>query len=348
METIKKLLDDSVKLSPARDMEVEKDLAMPEADVVHGARLYSLEQLMAHEFPPDVWVVEDLIPEGVTILSAEPRSFKTWLLLDVATCVASGQPLFGTLPTTQSGILIIDEENGAKLLQQRLRLLQTEQKLPIHLMIESNFKLDAEQVSRAIKICQEYGVGLVMFDSLVRIHTGNENDATAMAQVFAGLRRFTKAGISVLVTHHNRKSKSDNAALDMRGSSDILAAVDCHIAVRRDEGNRLVLTQTKLRIAPESDPMELQVVSDKERVRFEYLGLLKPAETKKVRTLGVIADLLQENGEMNKKELLAELSELGLKTNPKTLKQYLDTLLEAGTVVVSSGVGNEKRYELNV
>ena len=348
MEPINRILDDDDKLEPARQMQSENDSAMPGAELVEGLRLYSLKQLMAQQFPSAAWIAEGLIPEGITIMSAQPASFKTWLLLSTAVSVASGQLLFEQLETSQANVLIIDEENGARLLQQRLRLLYPDDQLPIHFMIESNFKLDATQISKVIKICKEYEVRLVMFDSLVRIHGSNENDATAMAQVFSGLRRFTKAGISVLLTHHNRKTQSENGALDMRGSSDILAAVDCHVSVKRDQDNRLLLTQTKLRIAPEGDPIELQVITDDDSVRLEYIGTVKPSESKKKRTTAAIVELLDQNGEVNKQELQSLLSDMGFRASPKTLKQYLDTLLESDTITVLPGAGNEKRYQIKV
>src|SRR4051812_5447871 len=129
-----------------------------------------LADLMVKEFPEANWLVEGLIPsEGMTVLSAAPSSFKTWLLLDLAICIASGKSLFGQYKTSETGVLIIDEEDNERLLQQRLSMLGAKIESPIHLLIEQGFQLTDKWVSQTIEHCLENGLGLVTFDSLVRI-----------------------------------------------------------------------------------------------------------------------------------------------------------------------------------
>jgi len=308
----------------------------------------TMKQLMEQDFPESEWVVNRLIPEGLTVLSAQPASFKTWLLLDIAIAVSNGTPLFNTFDTKRSGVLIVDEENSARLLQQRLLMLQKRDDLPIHFMIEQNFKLEDTKVSKIIKFCKTNDIGLVTFDSLVRIHTSSENDAVQMSEVFAKIRRFTKEGINVLVTHHNRKTgKAENASQDMRGSSDILAAVDCHLSLKRDrEQNRLIITQTKVRFSEELEPIEMQVVADEENLTLEYIGMTEIGESKRKKTERLVNEVLTELGEVNQKEILTALEESGNKVNAKTLRSTLQDMEEALVIISSAGKGNEKIYRL--
>ena len=77
-----------------------------------------LDELMSQDYPDQEYIVDRLVPaSSITILSGQSRSFKTYTLLDMALCVASGRPLFGQFATQETGILIIDEENGERLLQ---------------------------------------------------------------------------------------------------------------------------------------------------------------------------------------------------------------------------------------
>ena len=243
---------------------------------------------------------------------------------------------------------MIDEENSARLLQQRLKMLGAENELPVHFLVEQNFRLDDKQITRVIKLCEDESIGLITFDSLVRIHGGNENDATQMAEVFGKIRRFSKAGITVLITHHHRKSKSDNnPAQDMRGSSDILAAVDCHLALTRYDNNRLVLTQTKVRFAEEHEPVEIDVESSQNELSFRYVGTIKPSESKKAKTMSAITVLLEEHKEMNQKELMAALEEADNKVNAKTLRNILNDMVGRELLNKLQGKGSELRYQLN-
>ena len=56
----------------------------------------TLDDLLARDFPPREWLVQGLLPaHAVTIISASPKSFKTWLLLYMAVCITQGKRLFG-------------------------------------------------------------------------------------------------------------------------------------------------------------------------------------------------------------------------------------------------------------
>src|SRR3989344_6436628 len=137
-------------------------------------------------------------------MSVAPASYKTWLILTIAVAVAAGGRLFDRFTTQQSGVLLVDEESGEQLLQTRLRLIQEKSELPIYFTSYCGFKIDESIIKEVISFARERGVKLVIFDSLVRVHTADENDAMKMAGVFHLLRQFSKEGMAVLLAHHNR------------------------------------------------------------------------------------------------------------------------------------------------
>ena len=306
------------------------------------------DELMKKNFPESEWVIEPLIPQGLTVMSAQPASYKTWLLLDIAIAVASGDQLFRTFDTVQGGVLMIDEENSERLLQQRLKLLSEEPELPIYFMIEKNFKLDDAQVSKIIKFCRDKNIKLITFDSLVRIHSSNENDAVQMSEVFSKLKRFTKANLNVLITHHNRKGgKGENPSQEMRGSSDILAAVDCHISVKRSQEEKTItLTQTKVRFTEELEPFDLKIIASDEKVNFDYLGTSKFAESKRVKTRTMILEILNDFTQINQKDIISNLEIKQFKVNAKTLRKILSSMVSANEISVAAGRGSEILYSL--
>lgn len=309
----------------------------------------SYDRLMSINFPPEQWVVEKLIPNGLTILSAQPGSFKTWLLLDMALAVSQGQKFLGEFPTMKNGILIVDEENTASMLQTRLKMLGNFDGLNIHFFIEQGFKLTDEVVARIIKTCHENNLSLVTFDSLVRINDKSENDATQMAEVFGQIRKITKADISVLVTHHNRKSGSDdNPSQAMRGSSDILASVDCHLALKRvPSSNLLTLTQTKVRIAPEIDPFDIDVEYDENSMTFTYISSQTTVASIKTDAADSIVDVLQGEVRMNQKQIAEALENNDKALGMKTLRPVLSSLVSKGAITATRGKGREILYTLS-
>lgn len=309
-----------------------------------------LEDLMARQFPEDIWLVDGLMPgSGITVLSATPGSFKTWLLLDLARCVASGTKLFGEFATTQTGVLMIDEENGERLLQQRLNKLGVDQELPIYFLSDVGFKLSEDTATEVVDYCNLYDIGLVTFDSLVRVHDANENDSKEMAEVFRIIRQITKAGISVVMTHHNRKPSGNSGSLshEMRGSSDILAALDCHLALSRAEQRRLILTQTKVRLAEELPPIELEIVTDEDRLELAYMGSMKPSDSRRQVAETSLASALESHSEgLNQRQLLDMLERAGAGVNARTLRSILEKLLGDGQITQERGMRNSIIYKL--
>ena len=93
---------------------------------------------------------------------------------------------------------------------------------------------------------------LVIMDSLIRMHRGDENDAGEMAKFFASLTKLRQEfSCAFLITHHLRKrtqaTRLNNISRDrLRGSSDISAYADTVIGIDRVE-DRLVLGQLKNR-----------------------------------------------------------------------------------------------------
>ena len=235
-----------------------------------------LENLMNKKFPDTEWIVEQLIPSGARVaISGAPAAFKTWLILDLMLKVSKGGILFDKFVTNQTGVLLIDEENGERLLQKRFQKLNKTFDLPIHLLSFSEFKLSKHSVDKLISFAKDKNIKLIVFDSLVRIHASDENDATKMAGVLGMLTRFTKEEIAIIFTHHNRKQGAfrSNPSQDMRGSTDILASVECHLAVeRKPKEDYLIITQTKLRQGEEMKPFKINIINDDNEMKFEYAG----------------------------------------------------------------------------
>lgn len=309
-----------------------------------------LGELMERKFPPNAWIVDDLIPDAaITAISGAPATFKTWIYLFLAVSVASGTSLFERFQVKHTGVLIVDEENGERLIQQRLRSIEHLPDLPIYFHCQQGFKIDHQIADKLTFFCQRKGIGLVIFDSLVRIHAEDENDAVKMAMVFESMRRITQAGIAVLFVHHNRKQGKNQleSSSDMRGSSDILAAIDSYIAIKRDSLT-ITLTQKKLRVAPEHPAFNLTVQSypDK-RVELIFQGDSEDQNSSNTHHVDAILNLLGFVGTpVNQKELHSALVESGVRIGEHALRSTLSILEDNSRIVVEQGARTAKLYSL--
>ncbi len=311
-----------------------------------------LSHLMSMEFSEPEWLIDGLIPgNGLTCISGPPGNYKSWIMLAVSLAVSKGKKLFAQFDTKQTKVLIVDEENSLRLLRDRILKLSDDFSAPIYFHTHSEFCLENdERLNRELEFCITEGVKLIIFDSLVRIHSKEENSAKDMSWVFSRLKKFTQKDIVVMFTHHNRKTNPGQriSGADMRGSSDILAALDCQLAIVKNEsGTELTVTQSKLRQDIEMNPFKLEVQDSQDRMSFVFAGENVSERRNKVEeSMAVIRELLSENGQMYKQQLLDALKVEGIDIGRTTLNTALKRMENNGEVSTKKGKGNTTHFEL--
>lgn len=106
---------------------------------------------------------------------------------------------------------------------------------------------DSPVVIEWVKSCEPRP--LVVVDSLVAFHSGDENDASVCRGFMHRCRRLADLGATIVIIHHDGKSET---AKDYRGSSDFKAAIDLgfHVTNFGTDGrlDKLVLRPFKQRI----------------------------------------------------------------------------------------------------
>lgn len=188
-------------------------------------------------------IILDLLNRStVHLLSGDPGVGKSYLALKIGVSVGLGGRFIGR-SCLQMPVLYLDRENPLTLVQKRLHLLAGGPVSGLH--VWGNWLNDSPPLigdPRLLMIAKASPM-LIIFDSLVRFHQADENSATEMRTVMAGLRSLVDAGSTVLLLHHRPKSQE----ILYRGSSDILAAVDSAFSLERDGDDRLKLVAYKSR-----------------------------------------------------------------------------------------------------
>jgi hypothetical protein len=304
---------------------------------------FTLDELFGRDFPDVGWVISPLIPsQGLVALSGAPGNYKSWITQQIAICVATGTPLFDNFETTQGSVLIIDKENNLRLVKERLVSLGAQSKLNIFFydLEFVDFLTDNQDCIEIVcDIVRENNIKLVIIDSLIRSHKQDENSASGMSQVFGALRKIQDAGAAILFTHHHRKQSLFNrsgSAENLRGSSDILAAVDCHLAVDKLEDG-IKVTQSKLRQRQSIKPFKIRLDSLSEagdEVKFTYLGEVEEDKVKKEDAKEVIALLLEEQS-FKRQDLINQLVQDGI-CSKRTADTALSELVKDGKVIHTS------------
>jgi archaellum biogenesis ATPase FlaH len=311
----------------------------------------SLQHLLEVSFPPQRWLIEGLVPlGGITLLSGAPESYKTWVMLDMAASVANGKLLFKKYPTTRTKVLLIDEESGDRILQERFKLLDTNDRSPIYISSMKDTHFTEEYVNELKKWCLKEDIGFIVIDSLSRIHRGDENTAKDISALFSHIKKLSNAGISIVILHHNRKSMPgfNNTANDIRGSSDILASVDCAIALSTTKTGFVNITQVKNRIALKVRPFSIKLSNDNDYLHFEFVSESKSKDDIRSDRKQAITSYIETHPSVNQTQITQYFGELDANFGgDKAIIEALHELVYDEVLSVTSGLKQAKHYTVN-
>lgn len=267
----------------------------------------TLDELLKTEYPEARFTIEHLFEAGtINMLSAPPNKWKSWVVLHAAIVVASGENFLGKFKTEKVPVMIVNEEDNERLLQERFNMLMEEPAdLPIYLHIGKQIKITEEFVTELIMEAQLKSIGLMIFDSLRSVHEADENSSQEMQKIMDQLKRISRAGITVLFTHHNRKKpygggSKDESGEESRGSSAINAAIHGHLSCeesKHDEQTYLVIRQQKLKADKKLDPFEIRIEHDKTKAKmsFIYDGKYKDHERLETKTKQAIEQFIEKS-----------------------------------------------------
>ena len=81
---------------------------------------YTASELMQMDFPEPVWVVPNLLPQGLTLLCGKPKMGKSFLALNTALDLSSGSRVLGKIQINPIAVLYLALEDTYRRLKGRL------------------------------------------------------------------------------------------------------------------------------------------------------------------------------------------------------------------------------------
>ena len=203
-----------------------------------------LKSVDLRNLPPLTWRIHGVLPaKGLASIYGPSASGKSFLALDAAAAIASGEDWFG-LRVAQASVVYVALEGEAGL---RLRVqaweTHTGRTLPVNIVLQSfnlNELRDVQDLAAAVLTVGSGAV--ILLDTLNRAApTADENSSRDMGAILEAAKalQLLTSGLVVLV-HHTGKDTTKG----LRGHSSLFAALDAAVEVTRS-GNRREWALTK-------------------------------------------------------------------------------------------------------
>ncbi|NPV52638.1 MAG: AAA family ATPase [Firmicutes bacterium] len=200
----------------------------------------SAVDLMKKEFPDPVWVIPELLPEGLTLLGGKPKMGKSWLALGIALAVACGGRVLGKIAVEKHDAIYLALEDTPRRLKDRIgQLLQGDQApAGLHLVTECPRVDKGGLVAIEALLVQHPDVRLVIIDVLKRLRPpqrGNQNLYDQDYEILANLKAIAdRRGVAMLIVHHLKKLAEDDPLDMLSGTTGLAGAADGIWILKRD------------------------------------------------------------------------------------------------------------------
>lgn len=234
--------------------------------------------------PRPRWLIKDIWSAGACgFIAGEPKSYKSWLGLDMALSVATGTKFLGQYAAKSGRVLYLQEEDSAELIQQRVEwIMEGKDHHPygeVTLGDDGNVYWEGDSRDPAIRFRVHKGwtasveehqkwleeqitkdkIDFVLIDTLGTTAGDVDTDKAAdlLPKLLNPLRKVAqRTGAAIAIVHHNRKRSQGTGAAqaqsgqDMLGSTSLHAWVDCALyAAQVETGVVRVRRESKLGMA---------------------------------------------------------------------------------------------------
>lgn len=261
-------------------------LYLPEDKAADDLDLCTAEALDAMPLEAMVFNVNQLLPAGLTVLAAPPKTGKSWLALALADAIATGSTFFG-LDTRRGACLYCALEDSRYRVQDRLRKIGSTMPPNLSIVTRGTKRLDSGLLQQLEKwITATPDPRLIIVDTLARVRplASTGLDAyNADTAAIAPLQALALAhGVSILLITHYRKTYQ--AAMDadpfdrITGSNGLFAVADSAWLIYGKRGGDDMTFRTTGRDATDT---ELKIEFDKDSCRWQVIGTAAAVEAQK-------------------------------------------------------------------
>ena len=202
--------------------------------------------------PPARPVVKDLLYEGMLLFGGKSKRGKSWLMLDLAVSVATGNPVWGhfAVPEPQP-VLYVSLEDGRRRIKGRLENIPPDVTARGYLQFLYNFPmLDQGGMEKLQGYVESGRYRLIIIDVLARIEPqskrGSEKTYLEIYDMFAPLQDLHREHPTCLaMVTHLRKADAEDIFDTLHGSVGYQGIQDALWVMDRPPQNKVAVVHTR-------------------------------------------------------------------------------------------------------
>jgi hypothetical protein len=224
--------------------DVAERLAWQRAAVTNDdwkSQMHDGHDIWHKPYTPRPFVVEGILPVGVTLLHALPKKRKSWLAKNLCYAVAGGGMALGQLQAQQGEAVYLNLEMDEELTIERLRVMFPNEAPPTGVKFFYDWPdLDNGFFTRLDNyVTARPWTRLIVVDTMVRVlpdDAFNKEGYRLDARLIEPFTKFNaNRGLAVLLIHHSRKMGGGNdPILASSGSTGLTGSVDSVLELQVD------------------------------------------------------------------------------------------------------------------
>lgn len=243
------------------------------------------------ELPPVEWLVDNILTVGLAALGAPPKSYKSFMALDLCTAICTGTTFLG-FKTHQHACLYFDLESTKGRPKNRLNLiLGKDTPKPDNLYIitgddEPGRIGDGFETQVEYQLQQHPDIKFIVVDVFqkIRIPKKGQNGGYDVDYEELGALKsiIDKHGVGLLLIHHSKKARDlSDPFNNFSGSTAIMGSLDCAWVIEKDKrsDSEATLHITGRDLAGE----DYTVKFNQQAYKWEMVGTAEDVEEQRLR-----------------------------------------------------------------
>lgn len=170
--------------------------------------MQTFEELINAEIQPVDWIVNGLLPQGLTILAGAPKVGKSWMSLEWALRIAAGEPVLGFFEVTKKrNVLYFALEDSESRLQERIKLIAGGGDIPSNAKIVYQWRTDKKGLDALRRAISQDRINFVIIDTFAAANAETRDGYKADYRSVRPIQEIAvETGASIVLVHHTRKT----------------------------------------------------------------------------------------------------------------------------------------------